>query len=216
MPTFVIVTVLLLVAGALFTAFFFRHRHRRPVASPAFVDIHALRQLTWSELEILIADYFVREGFVVQEQGGKAVDFVMVKDDRRHLVQCKHWRSKKVGEAEVQDLFRHMAATNARSAYLVTIGGFTRGAVDFASGKRIELVDGRGLARLVEDVQQDLSEITQSQLDAVRDAERTQPRRVVICPRCGRAMVRREDRGTGRTFYGCSRYPACKGRREVA
>lgn len=216
MPTLVTVAVLLLVVGILSAAFFLWRRSRRSATSPAFVDIHALRQLTWSELEILIADYFVREGFVVREQGGKAVDFVMMKDDRRHLVQCKHWRSKKVGEAEVQDLFRHMAAANARSAYLVTIGDFTRGAVDFASGKRIELVDGRGLARLIEDVQQDLSEITQSRLDAARDADRTQPRRVVICPRCGRSMVRREDRSTGRTFYGCSRYPACKGRREVA
>lgn len=216
MPILVAIAVLLLVVGALVTAFFLWQRRRQPRLTPAFVDIHALRQLTWSELEILIADYFVREGFVVREQGGKAVDFVMVKDDRCHLVQCKHWRSKKVGEAEVQDLFRHMAATNARGAYLITIGGFTREAVNFASGKRIELIDGRGLARLVEDVQQDLSAITQSRLDAARDADRTQPRRVVICPRCGRSMVRREDRGTGRTFYGCSRYPACKGRREVA
>lgn len=214
MPTPAIAAVSLLII-AILLAFAIRWR-RRPIKPAGFVDINALRQLTWGEFEILVGDYFIREGFVIQEQGGKAVDFVLEKDGRRHLVQCKHWRAKKVTEAEVQDLFRHMAAVNARSGYMLTIGGYTRQALAFASGKRIELVNGQGLARLIEDVQQDLSEITQSRLDVVRDTERTQPRRVVICPRCGRSMSRREEKATGRPFYGCSRYPACKGRREIA
>lgn len=214
MPIPAIAAVALLVIAILAAATFF---WRRSQFKPAgFMDINALRQLTWGEFEILVGDYFIREGFVIQEQGGKAVDFVLEKDGRRHLVQCKHWRAKKITEAEVQDLFRHMAAVNAGSAYMLTIGGYTRQAIAFASGKRIELVNGAGLAQLIEEVQQDLSEITQSRLDVVRDADRTQPRRVVICPRCGRAMSRREEKATGRSFYGCSRYPACKGRREIA
>lgn len=214
MPTPVIAAVALLATTILAGLFVYWRRQRFKPAG--FIDINALRQLSWAEFEILVGDYFIREGFVIQEQGGKAVDFVLEKDGRRHLVQCKHWRAKKVAEAEVQDLFRHMAAVNARSAYMLTIGGYTRQAVAFASGKRIELVNGTGLARLIEEVQQDLSEITQSRLDVVRDADRTQPRRVVICPRCGRSMSRRKEKATGRPFYGCSRYPACKGRREIA
>ncbi|HEX7031180.1 MAG TPA: restriction endonuclease [Gammaproteobacteria bacterium] len=219
MPAPVIMVLIgLAAAGALLAAWLLYRRHEREPGH--FVDLNVLRQLSWGELEILVADYFVREGFVLREQGGKAVDFVLEKGGQRQLVQCKHWRARRVDEAAVRDLFGHMAALRATSAYMLTGGRFSRAAVRFASGKRIELIDGAGLVRLVEEVQQDPSEITQSRLDAMRDADQTQPRRVILCPRCGRPMSRRQERGQagngGRAFYGCSRYPTCKGRREIA
>lgn len=216
MPTSVLAVFIGVAAVAAFLVALrlYRQHGREP---GRFVDLHLLRKLSWSELEILVADYFIREGFVVREQGGKAVDFVLEKGGKRHLVQCKHWRVPRIDEAAVRDLFGHMAARRAVSAYMLTSGRFSRAAVRFASGKRIELIDGAGLVRLVEEVQQDPSEITRSRLDAVRDTDRTEPRRVILCPRCGRPMTRRQERGNGsRSFYGCSRYPTCKGRREIA
>lgn len=219
MPAPIIMVFIGLAAAAVLVAALVLHR-RQEREPGSFVDLHVLRQLSWDELEILVADYFVREGFVLREQGGKAVDFVLEKAGRRHLVQCKHWRARKVDESAVRDLFGHMAATRANAAYLLTSGRFTNAAVRFASGRRIELVDGPGLVRMIEEVQRDPSEITQSRLDAVRDDEQTQPRRVILCPRCGRPMSRRRERGPGgsgsKDFYGCSRYPTCKGRREIA
>jgi len=35
------------------------------------------------------------------------------------------------------------------------------------------------------------------------------------CPRCGSAMVRRERRSDGAPFLGCSRYPECRGIRDL-
>lgn len=35
------------------------------------------------------------------------------------------------------------------------------------------------------------------------------------CPRCGSKMIERANRKSGQTFYGCSRYPKCKGTRQV-
>ncbi len=193
---------------------------RRPRPAAGVVDVRALRQLSWQELEVLIADYFIREGFVLRAHGGKAVDFVMEKGEQHYLVQCKHWRAKRVDEPDVRAVFGHMAATRAVAAYVLCSGHFTPAAIRFASGKRIELIDGTGLSRMVEEVRQDPSEITQSRLGAMRDAERTHPRREILCPRCGRPMSRRRERGKARSdsreFYGCSRYPTCKGRREIA
>ena len=34
---------------------------------------------------------------------------------------------------------------------------------------------------------------------------------VTKCPRCGSKMIERTNRKTGRTFYGCFRYPKCTG-----
>lgn len=35
------------------------------------------------------------------------------------------------------------------------------------------------------------------------------------CPQCGSKMIERANRNTGQTFYGCSRYPKCRGTRQV-
>lgn len=35
------------------------------------------------------------------------------------------------------------------------------------------------------------------------------------CPQCGSKMIERANRKTGQTFYGCSRYPKCRGTRQV-
>lgn len=35
------------------------------------------------------------------------------------------------------------------------------------------------------------------------------------CPMCGAAMARRQQKGTSREFYGCIRYPNCKGLRNI-
>jgi len=34
---------------------------------------------------------------------------------------------------------------------------------------------------------------------------------VTKCPRCGSKMIERTNRKTGQTFFGCSRYPKCRG-----
>lgn len=47
------------------------------------------------------------------------------------------------------------------------------------------------------------------------ESERPKSRKKVLsCPQCGHEMVRRT--GTFGAFYGCSRFPECKGRRSVA
>lgn len=214
MPNLLLASALALaVVLAAIAMSFMRSRSRR---QHAFLSVDTLRRLSWGELEILVADYFVREGFAIRQQGGQAVDFVMERNGKPWLVQCKHWRNRKVDAPEVKDLFGHMAAAGARGASLLTVGSFSRAAVDFASGKRIELIDGPALLKLIEEVQQDPSDLTRSRLNALRDAEQTQPRRVVLCPRCGRPMSRRQSRTDGKDFYGCSRYPTCKGRRDIA
>lgn len=35
------------------------------------------------------------------------------------------------------------------------------------------------------------------------------------CPRCGSKMIERSNRTTGQTFFGCSRYPKCRGTRQM-
>lgn len=36
------------------------------------------------------------------------------------------------------------------------------------------------------------------------------------CPICGADMMKRQNRTTEEWFYGCTRYPACRGSREIS
>lgn len=65
-----------------------------------------------------------------------------------------------------------------------------------------------------------------SALDANKETRRTHVQHVrekVIqkkidltkCPRCGSKMIERTNRKTGQIFYACSRYPKCRGARQV-
>ena len=81
------------------------------------------------------------------------VDLILKKDDQLVLVQCKQWRSQKVGVKIVRELFGVMAASKASRGIIVTCGYFTQEAMDFASGKPIELIGGNALVELIKTVQ---------------------------------------------------------------
>jgi restriction system protein len=49
----------------------------------------------------------------------------------------------------VRDLYGTLLHEEAQRAYLITTGGLTRQAVDWAAGKPIVLYDGAGLVRLI-------------------------------------------------------------------
>ncbi len=67
----------------------------------------------------------------------------------RYIVQAKRYRSG-VGEPIIRDLYGTLLHSGAVKAILITTGYFTEGAVAFAYGKPIELVDGDALGRLID------------------------------------------------------------------
>ena len=169
--------------------------------------IDEIRRLPWSRFERLIGEFFRRQGYEVQETGRPSgdggVDLVLTKDGRKHLVQCKQWRAQSVGVTVVRELNGVIAARGAAGGFVVTSGTFTREARAFADSCSVELVDGQELAAIF------------------RACTAVQPASSVLisCPRCGSAMVRRVAKKgsySGREFWGCSRYPACRGTSEIS
>jgi restriction system protein len=97
-----------------------------------------------------------------------------------------------------------VTAEGADRGILVATGGFTRDALQFASGKSLQLVDGRALAKLARGGAQPTNvPFTKAP---------SQPE----CPQCGKPMVWRTARRgpkTGTQFWGCTSYPDCRGTR---
>ena len=173
----------------------------------------ALDAMSWQEFEILVGEYFRRQGYGVTDNGGGGadggVDVVLHGDDGSHLVQCKHWRALRVGVQPVRELYGVMAAHGAAGGFVVTSGEFTEDAVRFADGLSLTLVNGKTLLRGI-------------RAQAGSDPMATAPADLSTpdCPVCGAAMVLRQARSganAGRQFWGCSRYAQdrCRGTREV-
>jgi restriction system protein len=173
--------------------------------------IETLRALTWREFEQLVGEAYRRQGYDVEETGGGGadggIDIVLRGHGETALVQCKQWRERQVGVDKVRELFGVVTAEGANRGILVTSGNFTNDAQSFKVGKPLTLVDGPALARLVLDVQAAGRPAAAAPARAYAPSEPD-------CPKCGSPMVlRTARRGTnaGSQFYGCSRYPQCKG-----
>src|SRR5882672_8602097 len=96
-----------------------------------------VRRMKWANVQLLLAEAFRLEGFLVKEIGGEYADMVLVKDERTYLVDCRYWSALEVG---------------ANAA-----GRFTPDALEFARGLNVELIAGRELARMLEMAKETIS-----------------------------------------------------------
>ena len=205
--------------GGAVASYFLKRRRGELVQAVAGSDsVGSLNDMTWKEFEALVEEAFRLRGYTVRRIGGEGpdggVDLVLGRGAEKVLVQCKQWRALRVGVTVVRELYGAMAAQGAASGIVVTSGTFTPDAVEFASGRNLQLMAGRELHELIR---------------AVRAAEprpvgMTGPRTPGIsgdptgCPVCGGPMVRRTAKrgaNAGEGFYGCSRFPLCRGTRRL-
>ena len=216
----------LLVAGLVDEAFFSKFKRSRLLASPVasqiklYEDALAAYQEAEREAErqrrrklhdywmSLDGDEFEQElgtlyrylGYRVEStpsSGDQGVDLILRKNGKTTVVQCKSHQAP-VGPAVARELLGSLVASGADNAILACIGGFTRGVKEFVRGKRIALVSASDLATLGGSVEGKTQDITNSPP-------------VCPVPGCGNEMVPREGRH-GR-FWGCPKYPRCRGTR---
>jgi restriction system protein len=112
----------------------------------------SIASLSWQDFERLVGEGFRQRGFLVTERGGAepdgGIDLILSRGDEKFLVQCKQWRAQSVSVSVVRELYAVMAAEGAVGGFVVTSGTFSMDAKRFASGRNIELIDGRGLGAL--------------------------------------------------------------------
>jgi len=119
---------------------------RRAIDSRRFDTTDDPARLTWSQFERLIAEFYRRQGATVTSRGGPTsdggVDLSITDRTGDHLiVQCKHWKSRRVGVKPLRELWGVMSDEKADGAIFVTSGSFSPDAAVFARGKRLELID---------------------------------------------------------------------------
>jgi len=176
-------------------------------------SIESIRALPWKQFEDLLGEAYRRQGYSVVENASLGadggVDLTIRRDGETYLVQCKQWRTYRVGVKVIREMFGLMTAHHAAGAIVVCSGSFTQEARDFATGKPIELVDGDHLVGLIASVQ------TRPMATATNPTARIPGSAATkrSCPKCGGELVlRTAKRGpnAGGRFWGCSNYPKCR------
>ena len=179
-------------------------------------SVSVLNHMSWQEFEMLVGEAFRRRGYTVAETGGRGadggVDLILGKGGEKYLVQCKQWKTYKVGVTIIRELYGVMTADGAAGGFVVTSGYFTQEAISFAEGKNIDLIDGSELELMIKNIK------SQNLYSAATLLAPPQNSPVIadkqICPKCGSSMIRRTARhgaNAGHMFWGCSKFPQCRG-----
>ena len=207
-------------AGAAISAFRKKQRAALVTDVSQASSASALDGMSWREFELLVGEAFRLQGYRVAEIGGGGpdggVDLVLSKGNEKFLVQCKQWKAFKVGVDVVRELYGVMAAKGATGGFVVTSGRFTEDATAFASGRNVQLVDGPKLFAMIKQAKQAMTAAKPegSKRPMAQSSGSVSP----SCPQCGAEMVRRTARkggNAGAEFWGCSKFPTCRGVRQL-
>ena len=127
-----------------------RYRKQRAAFLLQNLDIGWLNKLSWQDFEWQVAEVYRERGYQVEEVGGGGadggVDLRLRRDGTTAIVQCKRWKTYKVGVKPVRELFGVMTAEKADRAIFITSGVYINEALRIGEGKPLELVDGAQLA----------------------------------------------------------------------
>ncbi|RUL72994.1 restriction endonuclease [Dyella choica] len=199
-------------------ASFLRRRHRKHLLETQ-TGLDSLRAMSWREFEMVVGEAFRRQSYTVSETGlGGAdggIDLILRKDGQVTLAQCKQWKTQRVDVKVVREMFGLLVDHGAAAVKIVAIGDYTADARRFAEGKPIELINGETLLAMVREAQRVVP--AEPTTAATRPAEAIGPKPTLsqnpACPKCGALMVKRLNRHTKDPFWGCTKYPACRGTR---
>lgn len=186
-------------------------------------SLDELKNLSWREFELLIAEVYRSEGYQVTEMGGSAPDggidlTAKSSSGQRYLIQCKHYKTSKVGVKIVREMLGVLAKEGADHAVVIATGAYTKDAIEFAKGQAIELIDGPSLIKRIQTYNQQATDSNSDAFEADTIAntnqDTTEPENIdKICPKCGSKLVERTAKrgpNAGNTFWGCSNFPKCR------
>ncbi|MBV6752272.1 restriction endonuclease [Pseudomonas chlororaphis] len=209
----------LIFASGMVASLLARKKRRDLLESIAKPGGNTLEGISWQQFERLVGETFRRQGFTVQENdtGGPdgGIDLILRKEGERYLVQCKQWRAMKVSVSIIRELYGVMAAEGAVGGYVITSGRFTEEAKAFATGRNVQLIDGSELNRWIAASQRNRPASSSLMPEPATRVEPTlEASPDPACPKCQAPMVMRTAKqglNSGNRFWGCSRYPQCRG-----
>ena len=154
------------------------------------------------EFERELGKLFRVRGYDVRHTGGsgdQGGDLILRKDGETTVVQCKAWKYPATPQV-ARELGGSMMHYKADNGILACTGGFSSGVFEYTRDKSITLIDASAVSRMAAESGDGMSDLDELPPECPVDGCRTY-------------MVLRNGRYG--SFWGCSRYPACQGRRSL-
>ncbi|MDP2452080.1 MAG: restriction endonuclease [Polaromonas sp.] len=171
--------------------------------------------IEWRRFEAVCEAMFAQAGFATRSQSHGAdggVDIWLHSANAQGpvaVVQCKHWNGKAVTVKEIREFFGVMASHQLKRGTYATTSTYTADAQKFAKDNGINALDGAALLSLIA---KRTPKQQQALLDVAHEGEYWRP----TCASCGVKLVERAPAKGGAGFWGCSNYPRCKTRMQMA
>ncbi|NUH84787.1 restriction endonuclease [Bacillus firmus] len=156
------------------------------------------------QFEHYLSSLFKSQGYnvkVTKATGDYGADLVLTKESEKIVVQAKRY-SKNVGISAIQEISASKSYYNATRAWVVSNSFFTKSAIELAQSNSVELLDRKALIDLV-------LKVNPNGVPTAREVRESVTPKEIHCPRCDSKMVLRNGRNG--KFYGCSKFPRCKG-----
>jgi hypothetical protein len=169
--------------------------------------IEQLRSIDWFQFEKIVEILYRKFGYTSARRGGAnpdgGIDLIIEKEGQKTAVQCKQWKTWKVGVKSVREFLGALKDAGIERGVFVTLRGYTGEAKHLADKHGIKIVDETELAQMLGSV--DLKSDPEL-LALLRDDRK-------FCPKCEQQMIlRTAARGSnsGQSFWGCSAFPRCR------
>lgn len=117
-----------------------------------------LKRLSWDDFELLCMELFSKIGWTVlgnEKKGADGgVDIWMhkksfTKKNLTAIVQCKRYDDALVTIKVIREMYGLMHEYDVNEVYVVTTSRFTKECYPFVEGKKITLIDGVSLVKLI-------------------------------------------------------------------
>jgi len=124
---------------------------RAPSGARVARTLDAVRAMSWNDFAVALEEGFRRDGYAVSRIAGPDADFEIAKEGRRALVSGKRWKVARAGVEPLRSLIGAKDARDAHECIYVVAGELSDNARRFAVEKRIRLISGPELAKLLPD-----------------------------------------------------------------
>ncbi|WP_410512114.1 restriction endonuclease [Paenibacillus sp. BR2-3] len=116
-------------------------------------NLGLLKEMDPFEFEEYVACVFRCAGFeyeVTKRTGDGGKDIILRREDELRLVECKRYTTTKVGRSDIQKFHSAIMECSAKEGFFVTTGEFSKQALECASDKPIQTINGEHLLSLIE------------------------------------------------------------------
>lgn len=115
--------------------------------------LKSLKSLSWYDFELLTMELYNQMGWEVRGNEKKGadggVDVWMKRGSTTAIVQCKRYESSPVTIKLIREMYGLKHEYDVDEVYIITTSRFTKECHPFAKGKKMTLIDGKALVKLI-------------------------------------------------------------------